>query len=174
MSTIKTQAEEIEESVEAILKDCKVNFQAIHLGKFSNGFSGEHWEHDKWSIILKKEGGSEQIFEFSTGLGLRKLSDKGKMEMIKASKMPSWFKKNLADKYSIPITPTPASVFYSLVLDGQSLHQSFITWCEDLGYDADSMKAFSIYNACCEIGKKLSYLFTRGELKKLENALQNY
>ena len=56
-------------------------------------------------------------------------------------------------KLSKPVFPGVASVLHSLMLDAQALDQSFADWCDDLGYDDDSISAFDTYRACCENGK---------------------
>lgn len=44
----------------------------------------------------------------------------------------------------------------------------FTDFCSDLGYDSDSIKALSIYNAACDEYKKMRKLFTPDELEKLQ------
>jgi hypothetical protein len=53
-------------------------------------------------------------------------------------------------------------------------HPNFESWASEIGYDADSRKAESIYRACLEIALKLrSALGDRG-LKELREACQDY
>jgi hypothetical protein len=63
---------------------------------------------------------------------------------------------------------------YSLTTDGQGTDQSFEDWCVDLGYDADSRKAHSIYTACQEIGWMIRRNFTPEELERIVEASQDF
>lgn len=73
-----------------------------------------------------------------------------------------------------PIAPTAATVFYSLVLDGAAIDQSFPDWCADFGYDTDSRKAHDTYMACCESGRQLRQMLTAQEREELAKLLENY
>jgi hypothetical protein len=81
---------------------------------------------------------------------------------------------NRNKKTGRPVAPTAASVLYSLVSDSNALYSSFKHWCDDYGYDSDSIKAFDTYRACCEIGEKLAKVFTRVQMNELRELLQDY
>lgn len=57
-----------------------------------------------------------------------------------------------------PYAPGVADFLHSLCLDAQSATEPFDWWCDSLGYDSDSIKAFKTYQACCEIRQKLTTL----------------
>ncbi len=73
-----------------------------------------------------------------------------------------------------PKAPTLEAVLHSLALDSEAIEMSFNDWCDNLGYDNDSMKAFGMYQACCESAKKLNLIYTREEIKQIKEALQDY
>lgn len=77
-------------------------------------------------------------------------------------------------KLNKPVSPTAASVLYSLLMDAQSIETSFEHWCSDLGYDADSISALNIYTACCKVGKELNKVFTPEQRTHLSELLQDY
>lgn len=58
----------------------------------------------------------------------------------------------LAAKCTPP--PSPAEVLGRYALDGQGAESSFALWCDEFGYDSDSIKARSIYDACQTGGDK--------------------
>lgn len=59
------------------------------------------------------------------------------------------------------VAPSPAEVLASYARDGNDAKQPFDDWCSGLGYDTDSRKALSIYEACTEAGKKARRLLGR-------------
>lgn len=72
--------------------------------------------------------------------------------------------------------PAPAllEVLYGLVLDSDADEYSFEAWADNLGYDTDSRKAESVYNACREIGQKLRLMLGAENLAKLRELFQDY
>jgi hypothetical protein len=52
------------------------------------------------------------------------------------------------------VQPHPAEVLANAASDGEGAEDSFENWCQDFGYDSDSMKARATYDACTENGKK--------------------
>lgn len=51
--------------------------------------------------------------------------------------------------------PTAADVLYCLILDGSYYSYSFEDWCNELGYDTDSIKAKKVYDKCNVQGLKV-------------------
>lgn len=88
-------------------------------------------------------------------------------------------KKQLTVKYSIGTALTEKhinvkSVMYSLLLDGDCASYNFNDFCDNYGYDNDSIKALKIYNECINTSKKLHNMFSENELKELQELLQDY
>jgi hypothetical protein len=56
------------------------------------------------------------------------------------------------------VVPQLADVMHSLMMDGEAFFDAttFEDWAANLGYDADSRKAETIYKACDDIGRKLA------------------
>lgn len=52
--------------------------------------------------------------------------------------------------------PSAADVLACLLSDASCAESSFEDWCSDLGYDADSRKALSTYEACKATAVKLA------------------
>ena len=73
-----------------------------------------------------------------------------------------------------PKRPTNADIMHSLLLDADAADQAFNEWCDNYGYDNDSMKAFKMYQACCEEAVNLRKTFTREQLEAMREALQDY
>lgn len=59
------------------------------------------------------------------------------------------------NEISKSVVPNAYDFIYCLKFDSEAMNMSFMDWCDGLGYDNDSMKAFATYNTCCENAKKL-------------------
>ncbi len=67
----------------------------------------------------------------------------------------------------------PCGVIYSLLSDTQAGQESFSDFCGNFGYDEDSRKAESTWNACRENGRK--FMAVVGDLlPELEKLLREY
>lgn len=126
------------------------NFNASYLCKNTEG----DWHHYLWKCELITANGRITT-SFKMGLG----------HVIKARF--SWSN----DK---PKPPTLNDVLHSLINDADARSMSFNDWCSEFGYDSDSMKAFNIYQACCESAKKLDILYTRADIEEIREALRDY
>lgn len=59
--------------------------------------------------------------------------------------------------------PTVIDILYSLKVDADAGSMSFIDFCDNFGYDSDSIKATDIYRACMDTAVKLrGYKFPDG------------
>lgn len=133
------------------------DFQTFHAGLHVDD---NLWQHDKWSIIINGES-----FDYRTGIGHRKPINnfsRVKQEFNRIMNAnPKQEKVNLItynrklSAVSKPVAPKIDDVLYSLITDADLSIESFQDFCDNLGYDTDSIKALNIYNSCVENGKKL-------------------
>lgn len=74
------------------------------------------------------------------------------------------------------VKPAILDVLYSLLQDGSAHFYSytFEQWCPECGYDSDSIKALSVFNACVDTGRMLAQAFNRDELETLNAFFQDY
>ena len=70
--------------------------------------------------------------------------------------------------------PSAASVIYCLLADVSAYGVPFEEWAQDNGYDTDSRKAESTYQACVEIGRNMRRVFGLQLIEQLRDALQDY
>lgn len=54
--------------------------------------------------------------------------------------------------------PTKEEVLNALFLDAESTDSDFNDWCNELGYDNDSIRALETYNNCVKIADDLKHL----------------
>ena len=140
-------------------------FTVNHLGLF---LTDELRICDKYIVII--EG---QDFEYSGGIGRRIEIDGFKKEAFQKlmNRNPQKTKSNLLlyiDELKKVSKPKPLNiddVLYNLVLDSQAGAESFDDFCDNFGYDNDSIKVNEIYRACQKNSKKV-----RTFIKDLEQA----
>lgn len=69
--------------------------------------------------------------------------------------------------------PDLADVLHSLLLDSSALDcRDFEDWCGDLGFEPDSIKARSIYDACIAIGLKMRGTFGDKTMRELHELFE--
>lgn len=153
----------------------------------------DFWVHDKWSVYIEHEH-----FEYSTGIGhrvakhARKSPRTGKwfnpvgygtgqaardFERMKNMRIKETVEnyRSFMDRLSEVSKPVPPSIddiLYSLVLDAESGSYSFKDWCDNFGYDEDSLKALDIYRACQKISKKVRKFIP--DISAASEAFQDY
>lgn len=168
-------SKEIESAVNDLLSTASIEFVAVYMGETAKAWSGDNKPNimDQWQVKFRSPGKEISEFYF-TGLGHRQATAIGK------TRPESKFPKNTngyadwAKMYVKPVKPSSAGVLYSLLTDAGAMHESFNDWCDNYGYDSDSITAFRTYQDCCEIGKKLCQIFTKDEADKLREMLQDY
>lgn len=69
--------------------------------------------------------------------------------------------------------PTKKDVLYSIIADDVN-NMNFNDFCNEFGYDNDSMKALKIYKACLRTTKLYYNMFDYKERETLEELLQDY
>ena len=87
-------------------------------------------------------------------------------------------KKSMNFNYSMGIALTENDItidscLYSLILDADSIEYTFNEFCDNFGYDSDSIKANNIYKACIKTSKQLNRLFNADELNQLRLHTEN-
>jgi hypothetical protein len=66
--------------------------------------------------------------------------------------------------------PTSYDVLSCIRLDSSAEGQSFSQWCDEFGYDNDSISALNTYNACLDNAKKLRQALGNETFKELMEA----
>ena len=125
------------------------------------------WLCDKWLVVLTRNR-KTWSFDFFTGIGHRKpragaadwevgramrIAD-GRTRLVKTDENYC-LAEEVIERGSQAVHPELDAVLYCLVTDGEACSQDFEDWCSNLGYDVDSRKAYSTWEACRANGKKL-------------------
>lgn len=175
--------------VAEFLKSINVGYSVKWVGVTGNNANFSN--SDQWQITFKKAGKFSESFDYYTGSGHRifnsglSLSPKNKSftesvkaatglpyAVVKESKQDKAVKNVYGQEYAV--TPTQASVLYCLLLDAESGSMSFDDFCDNFGYDNDSISDFKTYQACMAITKQVQKLFTYSERQQLQELLQDY
>lgn len=92
------------------------------------------WEHFLFSVSI-----NGQVFEYKTGLGHAKNADKRKLFGVELK----------------PKMPKIRDILWCLVSDARAGEMLFEDFCNEFGYDSDSISALKIYSKCQETALKL-------------------
>jgi hypothetical protein len=141
----------------------------------------DKWECDAWNITFYRKGKNNGFNTcYYTGTAHRVLSAIGVMDKKRIQRdykgsinLRHMLAKNEKEN-ARPQIPHIAGILHSLTLDASANDYSFNDWCDNFGYESDSIKALSMYQACCAIAKELYSLFNRSELCELSELLQDY
>lgn len=191
MKTVK-QAQvksETELAVEAFLAECGIASN-VFLVRANN--VRDKWQCDSWLISLTK-GNVSREFEYHTGTGHRVISNADSERIlreyggelykdvtdgkIKRKGQTDFQRRCMNREYQLrakPFAPHVTGLLYSLILDSSACDQSFDSWCEDYGYDNDSIKARNTYDACQKNTDNMRAIFSRDQIEKLSELLQDY
>lgn len=161
-------SDSIRSNVSEFLQTLGVAFSAVLVGETKR----DDWTCDEWRVTLTRAGSKAlpMSLPYYTGTGHRKAPP----AIFGARYTPGTLAHEAWMKGAKPQAPSAADVLHSLILDSSAADQSFNDWCEDFGYDSDSIKAFTTYQACCVIGENMRKLFSRTELETLRDMLQDY
>lgn len=127
-----------------------LNIKIDLLGKIKK----DDWDCYAWNVTFNLSGKPLFVTNYYTGIGM--------------------IQKPVKFDRPIPKKPSNKDIMSTLLLDASAIDESFSDWCDNYGYDSDSIKAFNIYQQCCNTAKELSKLFTRAEIENMREQLQDY
>ena len=151
----------------------------------------EPWVHDMWRVTFTAQVGgastktkATMTTDYRTGIGHRQVpkimetaefprflkDTKGKPISAPPSKDP--YHRKLQQKHAKPMPPRAADALSCLVSDAEALNTSFHYWCDELGYDRDSINALNTYNLCCENGEKIRKVFDHKTLAAVQELVR--
>jgi hypothetical protein len=164
--------------VAAYLKAQGISYNAEFVGTKKD----QDWERDQF-VVTFSNGKISESFEYGTGIGHRlgligtnyTLSGK-QIESVKTLK-ETIGTDNTVIKLSngdYVVKPTQASVLYCLLSDADLGSESFDDFCDNLGYNSDSIADFKTYQACMVTAKQIRKLFTGEQRQALRDMLDDY
>lgn len=181
---------EQDHKVAEFLASIGVQYNAVHIAAMQHD---PEWQHDLFHINFTRTGGKVLTTEFKTGIGHRLTAngngfssgltgkDQSKLKELQAILKLTGHSGTVKKELDLnrgrfyAVLPTQASVIYSLLSDTYCVeYSSFTDFCDNLGYNSDSIKAFEVFNACCKISKDLKQFFTSQNLETLQQLLQDY
>lgn len=143
-----TDAQIIEGKLLAMLEGLEVKVEVFAAG---TGLVRDSWICDGWRVVFTRVGIKDaQAFDYFTGIGHR------------------------SKKTGNPLKPVIAGVLHSLLLDSSAANESLNEWCDNFGYDSNSIKVLNIYKACLENADKLKKIFSNTELQSFSELLEDY
>lgn len=165
-------SKEIEIAVNTLLVEAKITVSATYAGQTKR----DNWECDAWRFVFERQTRPDpskpyarMTQDYYTGLGHRK--SKTPMPDDIACLRPGILRRVEWEKQNVkPVAPQVAGVIHSLILDGEADDMSFSNWCDNFGYDTDSIRAFNIYQECCACARQAREFFGRDLLAQLKTA----
>lgn len=168
----------VEQAVETFVTvECAVLYAVVYTGSKKR----DGWDCDGWKFTLKGES-----FEYFTGTDHRTAVTQdtkkraayaftGLTEKDQAGQtMRGRRYLQRVQELREPQQPPVAGLLYSIIVDSAASEQSFASWCTELGYDSDSRKALSAYEACQENADKLHKVFTHAQISRIKELLEGY
>jgi len=138
----------------------KIKCEAILIG---------HTKRDDWDGMKFNVRINGQDFDYTVGMGWVKLLEDKKGNAFTDSAIRKIREEGYTIRATKPVTksnivgnikifqvpalvkpPTLTDVLHCLFLDSSAHEQCFSDWCNECGYDNDSIKAKATYDACIE------------------------
>ena len=165
-----------DKAVAEFLKANNIHYSVKFVGSVNSG----DWKHDKFIVNIGLHS-----FDYKAGIGnrlaLQKNAYKLSVSQVNSVKQlqsllnndrldNTVFKLSCGD---YAVSPTQASVLYCLLLDADCGSMSFDDFCDNCGYNADSISDFKTYQACMETTKKINKIFNHSQRQQLADLLQD-
>lgn len=178
---IKPKLSSQEIAINELLEKKGYIFNIFYLG-FHHSKNMDEWLYE----ISNKNNSKCERFSFYTGTGhrfIRKSNTKYPYPCYTVKHLTPSCKKALINyqrktnsffAQMIVMNPEKASLLNSLELDSQADETSFSNWCDDFGYDSDSMTAFNVYQDCCKLAKKYHHCINSDTRKEIKTLLEDY
>lgn len=133
----------------------------------------KEWPHYLWNVVVIYKGGAWS-FPYKCGLGHIE-----KKPGYNPDPKPPYREGTIAYEQWIneafrPKKPNVSDIMHSILMDSEANSMSFNDWCDNFGYDTDSMKALRTYQSCCEEGEMLRKAFTNKQIQAMKIALEDY
>ena len=132
----------------------------------------------KENILLNIKIASEKIFKTREDMNdeWKKIANKWQVKLAYFDKeyvMNFYMGSGLVDKMNKPKKPTKEDVLYSMIIDDVS-NMNFNDFCDEFGYNKDSIKALKTYKACLKETEAYYDMFDREEREVLRELLEDY
>ena len=165
LNTMQTST--VNDQVTTLLNNAGIHFSITANG---TGLKRDNWKCDGWILRLHKNNNT-QMFDYFTDIGHRKYP---KGFIVDKTLNPCCIAYYKQEKNKKPVTPDVCDIIHSLNIDSQAMNESFCNWCDNFGYDSDSIAALNVYNKCCDTAKKYHSIIDRSIRDALEVILQDY
>jgi len=173
----------IEDVIGVTIAECGLTIESKFIPWSKSRNSKDVMPSLNWEVTLLKNGKEILTTDYSAGVAhcpAYRQNDKSilhheeiMMECEKGFTATGYENEYIRITKNLPILPEDRDVIYSLLMDAETLDYDFEDWCSNLGFDADSRKAESMYNQCKEITLKLLRIGTPS-IDKLRDAFQDY
>jgi hypothetical protein len=166
---------ELESKLIDILNSHGIEYKAKH--RPSSAFKGDEWREKaiNHNIYLCNHNGSVRIdTTYSQGIAHHPLYKQGNNLVSYWQRINESLETGrLSHTKKLP-KPSLVDVMHSLLVDSMGDFSSFSNWCNDYGYDSDSISAQDTFNACRDTKLSLEGLFTTESLAMMNELLEDH
>lgn len=198
-----TEKVEIKDPVAEFLATLGITYVAQYGGEGKRKAEAPNerdWVHDKWlcqftrgvhdincsvrsfkprsrgsamcSCVAQRKG--VFVTEFSAGTGHRRTADiTGRSYMTTMSNPARTYWQGAKQYAEFIQSPLAGEVLSSVFLDTQAAEMSFSSWCDDFGFNSDSMKDFATYQHCEKVARDMRTFFG-ADLSKIKDFMEGY
>jgi hypothetical protein len=182
-----------DKAVQELLNEKGVKYSFNYVGAPHD----DEWSHDLWNITLHNTSSNcIEVFTYRTGIGhrltrtlkggaynymtfgrlqgLEIAAHRGALQLSKNDRLYFSVNRDEIRKTVFAVAPTAASVLYCLLSDASASRESYKDWCDEFGYESDSIKALNIYNQCIENAEKINKIFKPTLIEQLSSLLEDY
>lgn len=174
------QPETLEAAVAALGLEYTAQFVPWSMSRGVKPKPGVHDYSINWRVRIARDGRA-LVTDYTQGIGhlpfkvpCRITADVAEevKRACESGRAPGKVGSYLAPKLRPPLL---RDVLYSLAADAEALNYSrFEEWADAYGYDADSRKAEATYKECLRLALELRAVLGDEDLKKLQEATQDY
>lgn len=151
--SLKKDLNDIEIEIKKILSENNITMESHYIGECKMR-TDDKYPMDKFLVTFKDSDTNKiESFDFYLGIGQRKTPKNG------------WGK-------IVVFKPTEACVLSCLLMDAQFGEMSFMDFCNEFGYNYDSIKDMNMHRQLEQDSKRIYSMFKCH--KRLSEALQDY
>ncbi len=168
------------------IQELGLTFEFQYL-KSSDQWRDKNWNFQcslRWNVTISNKDGLKKTFSHTCGT--KHLQDMAKKRMpedqyrkLFTAEIQEAQKTGILETYApnmtVPIDPPDIlDVLYCIVSDAESSFDSFKDFCDNCGFDDDSISHHKIYLLCRKMGRDLISLIGRDALNKLTELFRDY
>lgn len=176
------------QAIEQFMTDNKIEIKQVFIPfSQSRSFKKDAKFSDynlNWKVTLCVNGRDVMVTDYSAGIAhcksykqfSNKYDDKKAIEAeCNGMKWQSFGSGHMSPRMNKDMPKcNPLDVLHCLLMDADAIDYTFADWCDNLGYDSDSMKAKGIYDDCLKNAILIRQSLGDKKMSELRELFQGY